>query len=109
MAQRNARIDLALQKAVEAHPELVEGPDLAEMFAAGVVMREDGTLLDSVAKLAARAGDPQAMADVERALPKDGGLTFNANFPQHATDAGRPRAARPDATACSHRQPGITT
>jgi hypothetical protein len=82
--QRNARIDQALQKAAEQHPELVEGPDLDDMsFAVGVAMREDGVLLSTAVKLAPRGNPGEAMSEVERTLPKDGGGTSHTSRAQH--------------------------
>jgi len=82
--QRNARIDQALQKAAEQHPELVEGPDLDDMsFAVGVAMREDGVLLSTAVKLAPRGNPGEAMSEVERTLPKDGGGMSHTSRAQH--------------------------
>ncbi|HTQ35905.1 MAG TPA: hypothetical protein VMH77_02615 [Steroidobacteraceae bacterium] len=71
-AQQEALLELALEKAADQHPELVEGPDIDDTFALGATIRQDGTLLGSTVKLATRAELRDATAEVRREMPADG-------------------------------------
>lgn len=62
----------ALQKAVERHPELVEGPLIDDWYVVGLVMQSDGKAIDSMARLSLRGQQGDANMEVNRMLPKDG-------------------------------------
>lgn len=79
----NARVDLALQKAVERHPELVEGPPIDDQFVVAIVMREDGRVIDSVARQTAPADARNAVTEVEQLLQRDGGSRTFTSRPKH--------------------------
>jgi hypothetical protein len=63
-------VDLALQKAVERHPELVEGPDTDSLYHLLLVMRRDGTVINSVARLAPRSETEAVMAELRSLMPR---------------------------------------
>src|SRR5262249_33893455 len=71
-AQRNALVDLALMRAAERHPELVEGPEIDDTYAVAVALREDGIVVTSAAKLRTREKLRDVAAEIERSLPRDG-------------------------------------
>jgi hypothetical protein len=68
-----------LQIAVARHPELVEGPAMDGVFAVGILMRADGSVISSTAQPAKGENIRAVSADLERTLPRDGGVTFNVN------------------------------
>lgn len=74
---------LALQKAVERHPEMVQGPQLDDpsIFIVFLTMRTDGTLLDSAAEL---ASSPATYAEISnrliQMLPGDAGEHLAIGF-----------------------------
>lgn len=63
-------VDLALQKAVERHPELVEGPDTDSLYHLLLVMRPDGNVINSVARLAPRSETEAVMGELRRLMPR---------------------------------------
>jgi hypothetical protein len=66
---------LVLQKAVERHPEMVQGPQLddASIFFVSMTMRADGTVLSSAAELASPATATEISGRLSRMLPLDAG------------------------------------
>jgi hypothetical protein len=72
--QRDAQIAMALRKAADQHPELVEGPDMEQSFAVAVAIREDGRLISSAVELVPNREElVNVIAKIERTLPTDGG------------------------------------
>lgn len=73
---------LALQKAVERHPEMVQGPELddASIFFVSVAMRTDGAVLNSAAELASPATSPEISNRLLRMLPLDAGEDITSFF-----------------------------
>jgi len=61
--------DLALRKLVERHPELVEGPDTDGTFHAAVVMRRNGSVVHSAARLADPRDPAAASNEMRRLMP----------------------------------------
>ncbi|HTQ35907.1 MAG TPA: hypothetical protein VMH77_02625 [Steroidobacteraceae bacterium] len=78
----NKLVDLALEKAADQHPELVEGPDTDGTFAVGATIREDGTLLGSAVKLATRRDSRDVMAEIEQTVPNDGVIRTGRAHPK---------------------------
>jgi hypothetical protein len=72
---------LVLQKALERHPELKQGPELddASSFIVSLVMRADGTVLDSAAELVSTAKF-EIEDRLQRNLPSGGGESFRTSF-----------------------------
>ncbi len=71
--------DLVLQKAVERHPELVEGPEVDgkyDMFFVVMVMRANGSVISSAARLARPEEFRAVSAELQRMLPKDAGYGY---------------------------------
>lgn len=68
-----AQQDLALMKAVERHPELVEGPVRDGAIAVGMTMRTDGTVISSIARATTPATFRDIRAEVDRTVPRDSG------------------------------------
>lgn len=66
---------LALQKAIERHPEMVDGPplDSTSMFFVSVTMKADGTVLNSAAELATPETSTEIANRLARLLPVGGG------------------------------------
>jgi hypothetical protein len=79
-ASRDVPKDAALQIAVARHPELVEGPAMDGMFEVVIAMRTDGGVISSAARPATRENIGAVRAELERTLPRDGGLTTSANL-----------------------------
>jgi hypothetical protein len=74
-AQDPARESLALRRAVELHPELVEGPVLGDdaFLVVSLVMRPDGDVLYSAAEQASHANFTETMNRLQGMLPSGGG------------------------------------
>lgn len=73
-------IDLILQKMVERHPELVEGPEIIDgIFVVAMTMRADGTVVDSTLRLATRATQRDVSAELDRLVPRDGGSRLSGS------------------------------
>ncbi|MEO8315450.1 MAG: hypothetical protein ABI645_11720 [Pseudomonadota bacterium] len=66
---------LTLQKAVERHPELKQGPELddASTFIVSLAMRADGSVLDSTVEMASPATFSEIRGRFQRSLPSGGG------------------------------------
>jgi hypothetical protein len=73
---------LVLQKAVERHPEMVQGPQLddASIFLVSVVMSADGTVLSSAAELGSPATATEISGRLSRLLPVDAGEDIASFF-----------------------------
>lgn len=68
--------DLALQKLVQRHPELVEGPALeGKRFLGGIAMRPDGDVIASAVRLPDGIDAYELDHEISRLLPTDGGIT----------------------------------
>lgn len=61
--------ELALQRAVERHPELVEGPETDSLFHMLLVMRRDGSVINSIARLAPPSQSRAVMEELRRLMP----------------------------------------
>lgn len=73
---------LLLQKAVERHPEMVQGPELDDgmTFLVAMTMRPDGEVINSAAELASSANYSEADFRISQTLPVDSGERFNTGF-----------------------------
>jgi hypothetical protein len=73
---------LVLRRAVERHPEMVQGPQLddALVFVVSVAIRADGAVLNSAAELASPATYPEISRRLSRILPIDAGEDFASGF-----------------------------
>lgn len=89
-----AKLNLALQRAVERHPELVQGPPLDDeaMFVAAVALRADGSVLDSAAELTSPATFTATADRVPRLLPMEGEHLGSLFEKGHQTAGGGLRA-----------------
>jgi hypothetical protein len=77
--------DLALQKLVQRHPELVEGPDLegTSYFMAVMAMRPDGDVISSAVRIPAGWNGYELDHELYRTLPTDAGNTLIARRNKH--------------------------
>jgi hypothetical protein len=78
LTQDPDQVSLALWKAVDRHPELVEGPELddASILFVSLAMRADGTVLNSAAELASPATSTEVSGRLQRILPVEAGETL---------------------------------
>jgi hypothetical protein len=91
--------NLALQKLVERHPELVEGPPTGEVFYAAIALYEDGRVYTSTVRPAPPTIESRDIsAEVNRSVPKDGGNQLNTTF-RKDTKLADGRALRADVRA----------
>jgi hypothetical protein len=81
----HAMEDLALQKLVQRHPELVEGPDLEgrSYFQAAMAMRPDGDVLSSAVRIPSGSNAYELDYELYRTMPTDAGKTLISNPPKH--------------------------
>lgn len=63
----------ALQKLVELHPQLVQGPLTEEVFAAIIVLRADGVVLSHAMQPATRETSRAVNTELAKLVPTDGG------------------------------------
>jgi DNA-binding protein len=71
---------LALQKVVERHPEMVDGPEIPDspdpvtrqMFIAAIAMRADGKVISSAVQLVPTARFGEVDSQLQRTLPDEG-------------------------------------
>lgn len=77
-ATEPAKSSLAMQRIAERHRELVEGPQLDDtaLFFVSLLMRADGSVLDSAAELASPATATETSDRLAQRLPADGGELF---------------------------------
>jgi hypothetical protein len=68
-------VDLALEKAVQRHPELVEGPQIDGYFVVGVALQQDGSVLASAVRQVPKGGVAAASAEIDALIPGDGALS----------------------------------
>jgi len=73
--QDEKKTALVLQKVLQRHPELVQGPPVndASIFFVSVAMRADGTVLYSAAELASPAAATEVSGRLSRMLPVEAG------------------------------------
>jgi hypothetical protein len=91
--------NLALQKLVERHPELVEGPPTGDVFYAAIALYEDGRVYTSMVRPAPPTIESRDIsAEVNRSVPKDGGNQLNTTF-RKDTKLSDGRALRADVRA----------
>ncbi len=88
------KLALALQKAVERHPELVQGPRLDDeaTFAVAVALRTDGSVVGSAAELASNATFTAIADQVQQLLPETGESLSSSFGKGHQTSGGELRA-----------------
>jgi hypothetical protein len=82
----------ALEKIVQRHPELVDGPPLDDdvQFFVALAMRTDGTVISSAAELGTLATYTETSVKVARTLPSDTGIDLNMNYTKgQSLSAGR--------------------
>lgn len=83
---------LALQRAVERHPELVEGPALEGNypFVVALEMRADGSVLKSAVEMPSATTYDEVFSRLQRMLPYDSIEPLVANFSRdHTVSKGR--------------------
>lgn len=74
-------MDLALQKLVERHPELVTEPAPGNGFVAAIALHEDGRVLTSTVRPVTDASEgPGISTEVNQTVPTDSGNQYNTTF-----------------------------
>jgi hypothetical protein len=89
-------VDLALRKLVERHPELVEGPDTDGAFQAAVVMRRNGSVVNSAARLTDPRDSVAAVNEMRRLMPDNLVGSIQGHFQRKHAQLPDGRALRAD-------------
>jgi hypothetical protein len=76
-----ARLDMALEKFAELHPEVTEVPPAGTLYAGSIVVRDDGNVLDHSFRITT-AGAFRQSTEPHRGLPNDGREPFGNYRPK---------------------------
>lgn len=89
--------ELGWQKAVERHPELVDGPDTDDTFYVALAMQRNGNVIKSAARLASRPDLEVVASEMRRLMPRNLASALDSPFRPKHTRMADGRMLRADA------------
>lgn len=89
--------ELAWQKAVERHPELVDGPDTSDTFYVTLAMQRNGNVINSAARLVNRQDLEVVSNEMRRLMPRNFVSALDSPFRARHTRMADGRMLRADA------------